>query len=149
MELWRISNYADLSGQGGMRASGRWHTRGRRVVYLADHPASALLEMLVRIDPDLIPEPHTLLRVSVPDIVDSDDIDAENLPGDWRQLFALIRQLGDEWLDRNETALLQVPSAVVPHAWNMLLNPVHANAINAQVVEVMRAPFDPRLLRKV
>ena len=48
MELWRISNYADLSGAGdGLLAAGRWHTRGRRIVYLADHPASALLEMLV------------------------------------------------------------------------------------------------------
>jgi len=47
MELWRISNYADLSGAGGLQAAGRWHTRGKRIVYLADHPASALLEMLV------------------------------------------------------------------------------------------------------
>jgi len=47
MELWRISNYADLSGGGGLQAAGRWHTRGKRIVYLADHPASAVLEMLV------------------------------------------------------------------------------------------------------
>ena len=50
MELWRISNYADLSGIGGLKAAGRWHSQGRRIVYLADHPSSALLEMLVHMD---------------------------------------------------------------------------------------------------
>ena len=55
MELWRISNYADLSGIGGLRAAGRWHSQGRRIVYLADHESSALLEMLVHMDRDLMP----------------------------------------------------------------------------------------------
>jgi RES domain-containing protein len=149
MELWRISNYADLSGLGGMRASGRWHTRGRRVVYLADHPASALLEMLVRMDLDLIPPTYTLLKINVPDAVEDEYIDIDGLPADWRGQFAATRRLGDEWLDRNETALLQVPSAIVPHAWNVLLSPAHANAAYARVTEVIHAPFDPRLLRTV
>lgn len=147
MELWRISNHADLSGLGGMRASGRWHTRGRRVVYLADHPASALLEMLVRIDLDLIPSTYTLLSVNVPDAVDDEYVDVDGLAADRRRQFAATRRLGDEWLDRNETALLEVPSAIVPHAWNVLLNPAHANAASARVTEVIHAPFDPRLLR--
>jgi RES domain-containing protein len=95
MELWRISNYADLSGAGGMRASGRWHTRGKRIVYLADHPAGALLEMLVRIYPDLIPPTYTLLRISVPDIVNFAEIEIDELPADWRQQPATTRQLGD------------------------------------------------------
>jgi len=67
MELWRISNYADLSGIGGLRAAGRWHSQGRRIIYLADHPSSALLEMLVHMDRDLLPATYQLLRVSVPD----------------------------------------------------------------------------------
>jgi RES domain-containing protein len=66
MELWRISNYADLSGIGGVRAAGRWHSQGRRIVYLADHPSSALLEMLVHMDRDLIPSTYQLLRIVVP-----------------------------------------------------------------------------------
>jgi RES domain-containing protein len=45
--LWRISNFVDLSGEGGLGASGRWHTEGRLVVYLADCPAGALLERIV------------------------------------------------------------------------------------------------------
>jgi RES domain-containing protein len=65
MELWRISNYADLSGAGGLMASGRWYSQGKRI-YLADHPSSALLEMLVHMDRDLIPPSYQLLRIVLP-----------------------------------------------------------------------------------
>jgi RES domain-containing protein len=69
MLLWRISNYADLSGEGGRRSDGRWHEQGRSVVYLAEHPALALLEVLVHleIDPDDLPSSYQLLTVEVPD----------------------------------------------------------------------------------
>jgi len=66
MEIWRISNYADLSGIGGVRAAGRWHSQGMRIVDLADHPSSALLEMLVHMDRDLIPPTYQLLRIDIP-----------------------------------------------------------------------------------
>lgn len=50
MFLWRISNHLSLAGKGGSRASGRWHTRGRRVVYCAENAAAALLEILVHFE---------------------------------------------------------------------------------------------------
>src|SRR6202012_3547007 len=103
MELWRISNYADLSGIGGLRAAGRWHSQGRRIVYLADHPSSALLEMLVHIDRDLIPATYQLLRVSVPEDIAIEAVDAE-LSVDWRSETMASRELGDRWLDRSTSA---------------------------------------------
>jgi RES domain-containing protein len=45
--LWRISDHATLDGGGGVSLSGRWHTAGRRIVYCAPNPATALLEVLV------------------------------------------------------------------------------------------------------
>ena len=42
MILWRISRHRDLSGEGGLRAAGRWHEAGRPVVYLAESPAAAM-----------------------------------------------------------------------------------------------------------
>jgi RES domain-containing protein len=66
MELWRIANYADLSGIGGLKAAGRWHSQVRRILYLADHPSSAMLEMLVHMDRDLIRPTYQLLRIDLP-----------------------------------------------------------------------------------
>src|SRR5215475_6287135 len=98
MELWRNSNYADLSGIGGLRASGRWHSQGRRIVYLADHPSSALLEMQVHMDRDLVPATYQLLRIAV-----ARDVAVEmvaDLPSDWRLQTMVTREIGDQWIDR-------------------------------------------------
>lgn len=145
MELWRISNYADLSGIGGLRAAGRWHSQGRRIVYLADHPSSALLEMLVHMDRDLIPPTYQLLRIVLaPDIAIET---ATGLSPDWRTETIRSREIGDRWLDRSTSALLQVPSAISEQGHNFLLNPAHPDAAKIAVSEVFRAPFDARLLR--
>jgi RES domain-containing protein len=146
MELWRISNYADLSGVGGVRAAGRWHTRGKRIVYLADHPASALLEMLVHMDRDLLPATFRLLRIIVPETMIVEAVGVAALSPDWRIQPALTRQIGDRWLDQSSAALLQVPSVIVPLGQNFLLNPAHPDAAKVTIVDVVDAPFDPRLL---
>ncbi len=146
MELWRISNYADLSGGGGLLAAGRWHTRGKRIVYLADHPASALLEMLVHMDRELIPSTYRLLHVDVPEPVDIQKVDVERLAGNWRMRPDLTRRVGDEWLDRSSTALLEVPSVIVPLGRNFLLNPGHPDAAKISIADVVDASFDPRLI---
>ena len=95
MELWRISNYADLSGIGGVRAAGRWHSQGRRIVYLADHPSSALLEMLVHMDRDLIPPTYQLLRIILPSAIAIETVRLDELPLDWRTEPMANRELGD------------------------------------------------------
>jgi RES domain-containing protein len=145
MELWRISNYADLSGAGGLRAAGRWHSQGRRIVYLADHPSSALLEMLVHLDRDLIPSTYQLLRLSIPDDI-AIEVIASELSVDWRIKIMRSREIGDRWLDRSISALLQVPSAISERGNNYLLNPAHPDAPKITVVEVIKAPFDSRLI---
>ena len=73
MRLWRISNHADLSGEGGRVVGGRWHSRGRPVVYLAEHPALALVENIVHleIDPDDLPDTYQLIEVDLPDDVET------------------------------------------------------------------------------
>ena len=145
MELWRISNYSDLSGIGGLRAAGRWHSQGRRIVYLADHPSSSLLEMLVHMDRDLIPATYQLLRVTVSDDIAIETVDAE-LPTDWRSQTMVSRRIGDRWLDRSTSALLRVPSAISERGSNYLLNPAHPDAARIAVAEIIKAPFDSRLL---
>jgi RES domain-containing protein len=50
MALWRISNHADPSGRGGLTASARWHNQGRSIVYPAETPAGALIEILVHLE---------------------------------------------------------------------------------------------------
>jgi len=147
MRLWRISNYADLSGAGGLISSARWHSRGRKIVYLADHPASALLERLVHleIDPGDIPNTYQLLAIEAPDHVAAETVKADDLPSNWRNNDNATRPIGDAWLQGRRTPLLRVPSAITPHAVNWLLNPEHPDASDVTIAEVIEAPFDRRL----
>lgn len=147
MRFWRISNFADLSGEGGLRGAARWHSRGRRIVYLADHPASALVEVLVHLEIDVedLPTGYQLLAIDVADDATFDTVQVTDLPADWRQDLGITRARGDRWLVERRTALLRVPSAVTPFTWNWLLNPLHADAGKARIAETVHAPFDSRL----
>jgi hypothetical protein len=57
---WRISNHCGLRGMGGEKSDGWWHTaeRGKRIVYLSDYLAVALIEVLVNLkeNPKLFPD---------------------------------------------------------------------------------------------
>ena len=75
-----------------------------------------------------------------------DRISTDALASDWRTQPALTRQIGDQWLDQSATALLQVPSVIVPIGKNFLLNPAHPDAAKVTIAAVVNAPFDPRLL---
>jgi RES domain-containing protein len=148
MNLWRISNHRDLSGEGGRKKSGRWHTRGAPVVYLADSPTGALLETLVHfeIDPEDIPEYHTRLKVIIPDDLAITYLDPPAV-ADWRLDESLTRDMGDAWLADGKTCLARVPSAIATEAWNYLLNPDHPDAARVQIVAVTQERYDPRLFR--
>ncbi|KNZ33560.1 MAG: hypothetical protein AD742_05150 [Methylibium sp. NZG] len=148
MILWRISNHADLSGTGGLLHRGRWHSRGRPVVYLAQSAAGALLEVLVHIEashPSELPREYQLMEVEVPD--DASAHEATLPPSSaWQNDIALTRRIGDQWLASAASLLLRVPSAVVGRTFNALLNPAHPEARACRIVSVARYPFDDRLI---
>lgn len=147
MILWRISNYADLSGSGGLLHRGRWHNQGRPVVYLAESAAGALLEALVHIEashPSEMPLSYQLLEIDVPEAATVTDV-AEPLGDAWQQELAATRRIGDQWLAAQASLLLRVPSAVVGRTFNVLMNPAHPQAQTCRVVSVARYPFDGRL----
>lgn len=148
MILWRISNHVSLDGDGGMRASGRWHTRGRRVVYCSESPAAALLEILVHFEIDVrdLPARYRLLKLRAPDDLVVEDVGATDLPADWLERSDLTRAIGDRWLQAGRSPLLRVPSVVVPETFNVLLNPGHEHAGRIGIVHVSEHAIDPRLL---
>ena len=144
--LWRISNYVDLRGEGGLRHSSRWHTAGPRIVFLAESPASALVETLVhlQVKEEDIPDAYTLLKISIPEnlgIVELDVSKTEN----WKSDVVYTRGLGDAWLRSRDSALARVPSAIIAETWNCLLNPDHPDAAEVTISSVIRDRLDKRL----
>lgn len=143
--LWRISNYKDLSGIGGTKVSGRWHTKGRPIIYLADWPATSLLEVLVHMELTVeeLPKSFTLLRVELPEnpsVIDG----RKQLKDDWSQDVLATRKVGDDWLQSENSLLYRVPTAIVPANCNYLFNPAHPEAVGVKL-EVFDFPADGRL----
>jgi RES domain-containing protein len=137
-----------LAGEGGLRASGRWHTRGRRVVYCAENPAAALLEILVHFEIEIrdLPVRYRLLKISVPDEARVQRVSPDALHRDWLENIQATRATGDAWLAQGSPALLTVPSAIVPETVNVLLNPAHPDAARITIVQATDHVIDPRLL---
>lgn len=144
MILWRISRHRDLSGTGGLRTPGRWHYAGRPVVYLAESPAAALLEVCVHTSANDVPPEFSLLRVEGPDS-QVPSIRRQDLPRGWRDRTEVTRELGTAWLETGKSVLLRVPSALVPETANFLFNPLHADAARFRIAETFTYPFDVRL----
>mgnify|MGYP001598695697 CR=1 FL=1 len=145
--LWRISNYASLDGEGGLRFSARWHTAGRGLVYFAESPAGVLVEALVHLELDEQdwPRSYQLFQVEYPGKLRMETLQPRPAKG-WQHKLALTRRLGDEWLRSGRSALARVPSAILPDTWNVLLNPEHEDTPQVRVVRAVRAEYDQRLI---
>jgi RES domain-containing protein len=146
MDLWRISNHLDLAGLGGRRFSARWHTAGQPIVYLAESPAGAMLEILVHLDllEQYQPRTYTLLHVTAPDTF---VIPSLRTPSGekWKTDESITRKLGDSWLKSHRSAVARVPSVILPQTFNYLLNPLHSDAARIKIKSYRKFPLDSRL----
>jgi RES domain-containing protein len=147
--LWRISNHGTLDGRGGLYASARWHNQGHAVVYLATSPAGAFVEVLVHLElnPQHLPASYGMLKAEAPNGTAPARITLESLPTDWRNDYAATRNLGDRWLTEGKSALLEVPSAILPETVNLLLNPRHPDARRVSVLWHQPFPYDRRFFK--
>jgi RES domain-containing protein len=75
------------------------------------------------------------------------EVTQAQLPRRWRRFPApaSLQAFGDTWLEAAETAVLAVPSAVIPIEKNYLLNPAHPEMKNIQIGPPQRFRFDLRL----
>lgn len=149
MIVWRLARlaHAKLDGEGARLAGGRWNTRGRAAVYASSRLSLAALELLVHTDVPLVPPDLVAFEIEIPDTVDIETAELADLPKDWRLPgHPGCRAIGDTWLAEERTAVLRVPSAVVPEEWNYIINPGHRAAKAIEVVRRRKFAFDSRLL---
>ena len=147
--LWRIATdtrrYAsdDLSGRGALTQGGRWNERGTPAVYTSASIALACLETLVHLGASGLPLNRYLVRIDVDDAVWAErrtlsPSSLETLPVGWDALpYGRVSvEAGQQWLAGGASALLAVPSVVVPEEFNILINPRHADAAKLRATKV-------------
>lgn len=149
MLVWRLARaaYPALDGEGVRLRGGRWNSPGTPVVYTAGHLSLAALEQLIHFNPDRLPEDLTAFAVEIPDSLDVERMEIEELSERWDKNAEVpeLRRLGDRWALEGEVPILSVPSAVIPEERNYLINPRHAAAGEVRVARQRRFAFDPRL----
>ena len=147
---WRLvrETYAAsaFTGHGAARAGGRWNSKGTRVVYASASRALAILETLVHINPPVHSIPYRLIGMTFPEKV-VHELAPEEIPADWRlePPSPSTKRAGDEWVRSERSAILRVPSAIVPGESNFLLNPLHRDFRLVSIGEPEVFDFDPRL----
>jgi RES domain-containing protein len=143
MDLWRLYRAAHgpgLDGSGGLYAPGRWHRRGRRVVYFGASAAIVVLEKLAHVDPNALPGDLLLGRFAGHPSVESV---TEAL--DLRDVIA-CRARGERFLEAGRVCALQVSSVVLPEETNYLVNPTHPDAAKIRLVSERSFAFVERLV---
>jgi RES domain-containing protein len=87
------------------------------------------------------------MLIEVPDAVAVESINQGDLPENWQDFSAyhLCQQLGDTWLTAMKSAVLAVPSVIVPQEQNFLLNPQHPDFQRIKLLGTEDFVFDPRI----
>ena len=152
MKAYRITNaqYANTAfdGDASKVHGGRWNSPGHAVVYLADHPATAGFEILVHArGAQLLINHYVFFEAEIPDDLIL-MVDLANLPSGWNANphTNASTDFGDAWLTSMASLALYVPSAVVPRAFNILLNPDHPDFDKVTIDSPEPFRFDRRLV---
>lgn len=153
LEVFRIvtlRRVADaFSGEGARLYGGRWNPKGVAVVYTASTRSLAMLEMLVQDQP--LRAHYVVIAARIPLSVRIERVTISALPRDWSSPDRIdeLRGRGADWIASAKTAVLCIPSAVVPSEFNYLLNPAHADFSRISRAGPEPLATDHRLLDKL
>jgi RES domain-containing protein len=152
VRVWRIAGaaHAPFDGEGARHHGSRWTPRGIPAVFTSATLSLAALEQFVHTDSDLEPTDLLAIPVEIPDDIESDAVELETLPADWRTFPAppALAAIGDQWFRASRTAVLSVPSVVIPHERNFVLNPTHREFPHVVIGRSEPFSFDPRMWKQ-
>lgn len=141
----------DLSGKGAEITGGRWNEEGVAVVYAAESRSLACLETVVHLAAGGLPLNRYLVEISIPDPVwaVARRETPPSLPAGWDAEPARRASIGfgTEWLRSGSSAILVIPSVIVPEECCVLFNPAHPDSTSMSAVKSRRWLYDPRLTR--
>ncbi len=116
------------------------------MVYTAQSQSLAALEILVNMESGELLRHYVVIEVVIdPALIIK--IEGSTLPRNWRTdpPPRKIRAMGDLWIGQSSSAVLQVPSSVVPAESNFLLNPRHSDFHKVHIGKPISFRFDQRL----
>jgi len=124
---------------------GRWNRIGTPVIYAAQSASLATLEVLVHYS--VLPKDHVLTEIQIPDTLTVMNLHKDRLPDGWNAEVPIqaTQDLGEFWVGEGLSAILSVPSSIIPNDSNFILNPAHPAFAEISFQRSLHFRFDPRL----
>ena len=134
----------------GLIASGRaarWNPNEVKMIYTASSRSLACLENVVHRNQIGLSENFNVLTIDCPGHIRIKAIRPTDLPANWTDFdqMHITQQIGEQWIRRNDSAILQVPSSIVEAEVNFLLNPGHQDFKQIKLIASQPFSFDKRL----
>ncbi len=139
-----------FDGEGARLFGGRWNSRGKSLVYTAATLSLAALEILVGLQDGKLLNDYSWVAAEFDDSLIVNIFDLADLPARWNMSPPAFetRRIGDSWIDGKRSAVLRVPSVIVPSEANYLINPEHPDFKSIHVGKPFKFEFDTRLTIK-
>jgi RES domain-containing protein len=130
---------------GAALQGGRWNPKGVEVVYAAATVSLAALEVLVQFS--TLPRDFVLTEIHIPAAILIESLHEQDLPTDWQAFSpsSTTQEIGRRWAVELRSAVLSVPSAIIPVERNYVLNPSHPDFGQIQFLPSTPFRFDSRL----
>ncbi len=129
---------------------GRWNPPGVGILYTAEHPALALVEILVhmpQVPYDELPT-YRLFSLELPS-ESQRLLAAAQLPPYWQEnTYHQSQHIAADWLAKPDVLALGVPSSIMPDGINYLLHPAHSSYASIRILDEKPLVIDPRLWSK-
>jgi RES domain-containing protein len=136
-----------FDGAGAAQFPGRWNGPGQRTIYAAQCLSGALLEVLVHLSRRKLPRTHGYIEIEWPDDLAVERVDVAQL-AEWKAAdAAAARAFGAAWYAERRSAVLSVPSVVVPdnNEYNFVINQDHPEFRRVTASGVRPIAWDERL----
>jgi RES domain-containing protein len=147
ISVYRISSalFPTNSGEGAAKYGGRWNRIGSEVIYAAQSPSLAALEVLVHYS--ILPSNHLLTEIRITESVPILQLEVHDLPSGWDSeiLIPQTQELGEQWLREKRFPVLSLPSTIIPFERNFVINPAHKAFKEIEFRTIGPVHFDRRL----
>ena len=138
----------DISGLGASLFGGRWNNKGFPALYTSESISLSLLEVLVNALDISKLEQLALMTLEIPAPNEKSVYKATNLKPYWHLDFDYTRWIGSEFLQKKDHLYFECPSAVIFQEKNYMINPLHKDFKQIEILTAEKFVFDKRLFKK-
>jgi len=151
LRAFRVADarHALFDGTGAYLRGGRWNSPGKRVIYAAETYAGALLESLVHLNFDEVPDGYSWIEIAISKGNEVEEVGSHQVEGWNSDDLTLTREYGDRWYEQKRTPVLLVPSVVTAGVErNILINQEHSGFAAIWASGTREVIWDDRLWRR-